>query len=468
MSIQLKELNSGVSLVKSLPIQLLLNSQSIEKKLLDNLAKKSYPQMRIWAVANAIEDDNPEKFVQLLNLKDVSNDEKKKISQQLKKFQGIKRDYEIAKKTWEEVFWQENNTDQKRLIEVETARRNASNKYMKSYNLFSFLFKKHEIPAVDFCVPDPKDVLKRWKEYIKEPEKAYAPPKDLPKIEISQKVRGVLGNEYWIRFQSPSLHMKDLVYARVYEPEGITEDNHSLIMAGGLGDNMDLLNSSVTEVIYARAFNKFSCRVVTVEFPWHGRRTPKGYFSGEKYLATIPEGLAKLYTSQVQETSVIINWLKSNTKGRVGVGGLSLGGIVSQLIIGHCGSWDEKYRPNAGFLNATCNQIESVVINSTLAEALGTPRAVEGKGWSSEHLEKFGQVLNPPKAPGISPNNIIAVVGKMDNMMPYEYSIKMFEEWNIPKENISVLDTGHMGVAFTLYKDIPAKKMLVDLMNSLS
>jgi len=46
-------------------------------------------------------------------------------------------------------------------------------------------------------------------------------PENFHEVEVSRSIPTSFGKNYWLRFPSPSQQMNDLVYARVYEPEGV-------------------------------------------------------------------------------------------------------------------------------------------------------------------------------------------------------------------------------------------------------
>jgi hypothetical protein len=118
---------------------------------------------------------------------------------------------------------------------------------------------------------------------------------------------------------------KDTVYARVFEPEECSGSVPTLIYGGGLALAYDQIRYWPAKDYIGRPLAAEGCRVILVESPWHGRRMPPGYFSGEPYLAHAPVSLFQLYSAQAQETAILVDWVRSLGSPTVAVGGISLG-----------------------------------------------------------------------------------------------------------------------------------------------
>ena len=102
----------------------------------------------------------------------------------------------------------------------------------------------------------------------------------------------------------------------------------------------------------------------------------------------------------------------------MGVGGVSLGGIVSQHVAGRCAAWPEAMRPDMAFLGATSAHIDEVVLGSEITRALGVDAAVRAAGWTAERLRQLRPLLDPPASAGIPPENVVAVLGRRDRHDP--------------------------------------------------
>ena len=75
-------------------------------------------------------------------------------------------------------------------------------------------------------------------------------------------------------------------------------------------------------------------RVVRPEAPWHGLRRLAGSYSGEPVLAWGPLGLINLFAAWISEIGILIAWARRTSRGSIALGGVSLGALVAQRLIG--------------------------------------------------------------------------------------------------------------------------------------
>ena len=356
-------------------------------KLFEWVKNKNLPNefktAKVGAAARA-EGDSLAGFLSYLGVRpgDLEQDELNRIEKGLDKFRKVREEYLDFKEHWDEAFWGEKSVlDQNILVELEEKRRELSEMCRKPTSSLGFLAKKEFTPVVNFEIPSPEDVISCWSEEIENPEKIYGLPEEAPQIKESARVEGPAGPEYLIKFASPSSLMDDTVYARIYEPNGSMKDPPSFVFASGLGMMNDSIKYWPEEEYIGRYLASRGFRVVLIESPWHGRREKKGHYSGEPYVGTAPVGLFSLYSAQTQETGSIIEWLRSRGTSAVGVGGVSLGGIVSEHIVGRCGgNYPRSARPDMALLVATSNKIKDVVLRSEISKSLGLDKSIQLAG----------------------------------------------------------------------------------------
>ncbi|KUG20709.1 hypothetical protein ASZ90_009553 [hydrocarbon metagenome] len=375
-----------------------------------------------------------------------------------------------AQRRWNDAFWREGEAappPRADLVALETERRAASERCVKPTAMFGFLADEEFVPPVKFRLPGPEEVFSRWKDVLADPEALYAAPETMPDVEASQRVPGPSGPEYIVRFRSPSRFTGDTAYARIYEPEKASGGLPTLIYGGGFGMMYDQLTYWPEEEYMGRYLAARGYRVILIESPWHGRRTLPGYYSGEPYLANAPAGLFQLYSAQVQETAVLIQWARSIGAPVVGVGGMSLGGTVAQQVAGRCGSWPDSMKPDMVFLGASSSHLDQVVLHDELSHALGLDRAIRAAGWTEENLADLTPVLDPPQRPGIPPEKIFAFLGLQDTYIPYRRSREMLRDWDVPEENIVSWDTGHFGILVRIIRTSEFQERIMQAMRGI-
>jgi hypothetical protein len=170
-------------------------------------------------------------------------------------------------------------------------------------------------------------------------------------------------------------------------------------------------------------------RVVLPESPWHGRREVPGHYSGEPYLARAPVSICELFAAQAQETALIVAWARAEGAPRGGVGGVRLGGLLTQQVAGHAGAWPEAMRPDMAFVGAGSDRVDEVVVMGDLSAPLGMSAAVRKAGWTDDKLARLRLLLNPPAEPGIAPDAVLAYLGERDESTPYTLAKALLDAW---------------------------------------
>lgn len=354
-----------------------------------------------------------------------------------------------AEVRWRETAFASSRGDGAGLAERTRETRAAAQALMMAQSRFLFLRRKGVLPAVRYDIASPQDVEARYAAALSDPARIYMAPAKVPWVEVSGRMAGANATEYWICFASPSDVMADTVYALVQEPMGVT-DPPTLIFGHGLyadAEQMAILLNIADPLIAA------GIRVVQLDAPWHGRRTLPGEYGGERFMASAPMGVIDLLSAQVREMAVIVDWCRQTSKGPVAVGGVSLGALTAQLVGTHARHWPRAMRPDALLLVTTCDRLERVLLDSSLAAALALPQALAARGWTAELLDRWAPLIDPEGKPAVAPENIVAVLGSRDTVTPYALGKAMFERWNISSENLLIRRQGHFSASLGLYHD---------------
>ncbi len=105
---------------------------------------------------------------------------------------------------------------------------------------FAFRFlRRCEVPSARWEIPSSEAVEAAYGAYAKHPERAYAAPNPMPKVEASWVIPASIGRKYWLRFASPSKRIGGMVYAAVHEPDA-AEVSATLVFGHGIGVENDL------------------------------------------------------------------------------------------------------------------------------------------------------------------------------------------------------------------------------------
>lgn len=401
------------------------------------------------ARALAFANPDPEGFLDALEVDDATRQRlRQRALRALPELDRRRQSLDQVQDQWDTVFWRGAAADSAARVALERRRRRLSQEALKPDRLFRFLSAEHAFAPVAFQIPGPEETITAMSRWLSDPASAYAASAaDLPAPERSAPIPGPAGPESLLRFSSPSTFQQGVrVTARVYEPARCTGATGTFIYGSGLGMLYDLIRYWPEEDYMARRLAARGVRVILPESPWHGRRELPGRYSGEPYLARAPLSVFELFSTQVQETARLIGWARSLGSPLVGVGGVSLGGLVAQLIAGHCRTWPAELRPDMVFVGAGTSQVDRALASGALSRLLGLSCALADAGWTQDALAALRPLLDPPRAPGIDPSRILACLGTRDSSTPYATALALLDRWEVPPDNRIVYDAGHIAL----------------------
>jgi len=273
-------------------------------------------------------------------------------------------------------------------------------------------------------------------------------------------VPGALGTEYWLRFASPGAAVGGVAWAHVYEPDGV-RDPPSLVYGHGTAvelDSLDGVGDGIDEIV------RQDVRLVRLEAPWHGRRRLPGRYGGEPFFATQPLGALDLFAAELREMATLVAWCRRRGAARVALGGISLGALACQLAACHARHWPAAARPDALFLATTGADVVGLVATSSLAHALGLPRALAAGGWTEAELARWRPLIDPLGEPAPLPADIVMLLGRTDDVTPFADGRALAARWRVPAENLFLPRRGHFSAAVGLLHDpAPLRRLALRL-----
>ncbi|SDM84097.1 hypothetical protein SAMN04487949_2767 [Halogranum gelatinilyticum] len=432
------------------PLGRLLETDALERVALGGV-RREFGISRARSAADVSLGHGPAAFLDAVGAPPAP-DLHPRIERALAAYATRREAFDAANERWEEAFWGPEDAAPDDLVEVERERRAAADRRAQPTRLFRFLATDHLLPPVKYDVPTPEEARHQWEGYLATPERLYGFDGPLPTVERSQEVRGPGTVESFLRFESPSPYFETAT-ARVYEPE--TADRSALptlVFNHGLGMMNDTMAYWPPEAALARPLAREGFRVVLPDAPWHGRREMVGTYSGEHYLAKGPIGMFQLFSAAALENGVLVDWARTEGAPAVAVGGLSLGGITTLHVVGHCGAWPESTRPDLAFPVAGAGLVDETVVRSELLDALDTDKALRAAGWTPALLGEFGPLLNPPTTCGIDPERVVPVAGVRDEVVPYDTTRWLLDSWGVPDGNRVEWDVGHFGVLMQMLR----------------
>jgi hypothetical protein len=282
---------------------------------------------------------------------------------------------------------------------------------------------------------------------LADPQAAFAAP-DAPHVTESRAWDVPAGRRNWLRFRSPSARMADEAFARVTEPRDVAHAP-SIVAINGICIEIDYLDGGVD---VAMTLAGLGFRVIELVTPWHGRRAPAGWYSGEPFFGMAPLGALDLFEATVGEMAVLVGWARRFTTP-VAVVGTSFGSLACQLVASRSGCWPAAMRPDAALLIAHSGRLANVAFTGALTTGLGLGDALARAGWRQEDLHAWLPLLDPAERSAVDPARVVSVVGTADRIVPAHDGAALCEHWGVPDANRFVTNQCHFSARVHLYRN---------------
>jgi len=351
---------------------------------------------------------------------------------------------------WERLFFEEASSSECDRIVAESKRIKARHD-LNSMRWPLRLLLPLSVPMARLVIATPESFTAGYKEALNNPIAALP----LDDVTVSRQLPRPTGVDYWLRFRSPYHRLGDVVTARVHEPIGAINPP-TIIFGHGICVDFDhwmgLIDESVNLV-------KYGFRVIRPEAPWHGRRTPRGYFAGERTISIFPIGIIDSMRAAVAEWAVLARWARSQSAGSLAFGGSSLGAMTAQLAA-------EQSKPDALFLVTHTADMTAAVVQGALSSLWAHPKDIEALGWTADLVRRYLSCLDAPEACPVDPTRVVSIIGRRDTVLPYRSARNQLDRWAVPEENIFEWNRGHFTVPATMIRFRQPFERLANVMGS--
>ena len=422
-----------------------------DRLTLFTLERIFFPASRMWAAAR-VSKGSPDAFFDAVPMPRRFED-KRHLTVALARFEEALARSNGLETAWEKAFFGAEDTTIEQRAALEAARLDAC----QSLNVTRRLFARYltrAIPHVRLDTRTPAQAAELYPDIANGLAPLVPLPSPMPPVQVSRAVPGTVGRDYWLRFKSPSARLGDTVIARVHEPIGVTNPP-TIILGHGVCIEFDHWRGLVdeTDELVALGF-----RVIRPEAPWHGRRAKPDCFAGEPIIATFPTGSLDAFIGALQEWAVLADWARRSSTGPLTMGGTSLGAQMAQLVADRSKDWPEALRPEALLLITHCGEVAEAVLHGAVPEIFGSADDVAAKGWMRETIQSYLALLNPARTAPIDRNCIVSVLGRFDRVTPFASGQALVRDWDLPPENLFILERGHFSVPMTLIRRPAALK----------
>ncbi len=417
-----------------------------DRAALVTLGKWVFPASRLWAAAE-IAGDDVDRFVALTPALKNLRLQRGALGRALEGLARLRERADASERRWADTYFAA-RASQEALVKAEAARLRDGRLYLGARVRFMTLARRGRVPSVDWAIPTEAEAAAHLGAALKSPQAIFTGPDRLPTIVESKRLRKRAFDEYALRFALPGSASGSL-HARVYEPLG-TRHAPTVIHCHGFGMEPEHIKLAFDEFV---PLVRAGVRLVRVTAPFHGSRRRRGTWSGEPFLSSVPVETVEALSSAVRELSVLVEWAKATSRGRVALAGVSMGALTAQLAAVHMRNWPAARQADALFLVGTTDRLDRIAFESTLTCALGLDAALRAKGWDADRLRHFASLTNPEGEPAIDRRSIFIVLGTADDVTPFDGGTALACRWRIPAENQFNRPHGHFSLSQGLIPD---------------
>lgn len=419
------------------------------------------PLSRLWAAAG-VADSSPEAFYAAVPMAGRL-EHGARLRRALARFETARVAARAIEAEWQRVLFGNGETGEAARIATEAARLELSHAHNATRQSFLFLASR-AVPRIKLVFDPVDEVEAAYGAHVADASEVTAAAQEPPVVEVSHVVATATGRDYWLRFQSPSGRLGDTVHARVHEPAGVAQPP-TVIFGHGIGVEFDHWQGLIDE---CHTLVRMGLRVVRPESPWHGRRSPRGAYGGERVMSAVPTGIIDAMTGAVREWSVLAGWVRETFGGPVAFGGSSLGALTAQLAAERAHDWPERMRPDALLLLTHTADLSRAVMDGALSSLWrGPPLAPMPPQWTAQTVARYLRVIEPRRAPAVAPERIVSVLGKRDAVLDFESGKRSLADWRVPEGNSFVWDCGHFSVPMRLRKDEAPLRRFANIVKAL-
>jgi hypothetical protein len=421
------------------PLGLLLARPWLDALTLRGLKHVFFPLSRLWAAASAAEGSVDTFWEQ--SGQPRRHEHRERLLKILATFEEANVTSMATDAAWSRVFFGASETSVATRVALETARHSRRDTLNKQRRLFLPLINR-QTPRVKLNI---------------------APPTVMPEVQVSHPVPGIASIDSWLRFKSPSGRMGDTCWARVHTPEGISNPP-TVILGHGVCVDFDHWHGLLDEAL---ALVAHGIRVIRPEAPWHGRRTPLGYFGGERAIGTFPTGMIDLFVAAIQEWGVIADWARSTSSGALGIGGTSLGALTAQLCASVSHEWPDRLKPEALYMMTHSGAMSEAMMTGAVSTLFADPAKAQAAGWTPALARRQMSMIDPVRPPVMAPTRIVSVLGSRDVITPFDGGETLNWRWAVPPENVFVSKRGHFTIPMSLVRNGTPTRRFAEIMKAL-
>lgn len=234
----------------------------------------------------------------------------------------------------------------------------------------------------------------------------------------------------------PEYPQNQTVYAEVFIPKQAEAQIPAVIILHSWG-----VQKPDIELSLARSLTRRGFVTAVMTLPYHIQRTPGGYLSGELMIVPDAGHMRDTMRQAALDVRRLVDWLQAQpqiAQDKVGIVGISLGAIISALVLG------VEPRLKAGVLVLGGANLAHVLWRSPLT--MNVRSELRSKGIGYEQLRREMESVEPlTSLRGQYGERVLMINGRYDMVIPREDALALRNA--LGQGPILWLNTGHYGPA---------------------
>lgn len=302
-----------------------------------------------------------------------------------------------------------------------------------SYGLYNLHKKYSEEDQFNYVEEDVSTLISDFSKFYKKP--------NLPRIyyeKFNVEKNYEIGKLKFLSEVENQNSNKDAIFH--YRKNMASNDNINIIFVHGWrADNLNRLGKVFLESFIERSYN-----IYNYVLPFHMERSPEtSLYSGEYFVSADVIRTLKSEQQAVSDIRDLINFIKTQKKGKIIIIGLSLGGITTNLL--------SEVEENIDVLISLfyANDLSYTIYQTDAGKYI--KKDFTRNKFDYSLLKKSWEVINPSlRKPIIDLNNIMIVSGKYDKYVINKDTDVLWKNWGKPKRYM--YSCGHSGIVISKNK----------------
>ena len=371
----------------------------------------------------------------------------------LQKIRILEHLYQQALADWQDAFFADAQPVDIRRIQAVHSK--AANNLMSARSRFIAEHSRKALPKVRFAVESPDVVGNAHDGRLNDLTNAYSLTNSVDDVKLSTSVERGGRVMRWLTYPAGTDKPSEPGWARVDEDRE-QEPCGTLIFCHGIAMEREFWKAHydpTDRMMSPTRSHWHGLRVVRPDGPWHGRRMVDNRWGGEPILSRGPGGMLDYLEAHVREVGLLVQWARATYGGPVAIGGVSLGALTSQVVASHAKNWPQAARPDALLLLTATDSLLHAGLTGAMATGTGLDQKIFEAGWSNELAETYRPLLDPSDETGLDPADMVAVLGRTDDVVPYQAGLDLMARWQVPDDNVFHWKGGHFSASMSILRD---------------